>query len=104
MSSGRLSGRVERHDPLPQVTVKRRNESAAESLRYKQAATTRVTGAAVRQLTAQLSPLDYCVLDTLNTVRIATGAQLRRIYWADSDTGRRLARHHLAKLTKLRLL
>lgn len=101
--SGRLSGRVEPDHALVQVPAMSPTSSAGESLRSKPAAT-RVTDASVQRLTAQLTPLDYCVLDTLQTVRIATGGQLRRLYWSDSDSGKRLARHHLAKLTKLRVI
>ncbi len=104
MSSGRLSGRVDKAAISPQVTTAATNSSAKESLRSTAAVTTRVTDASVRRLTGQLTPIDYCVLDTLKTVRVATGGQLRRLYWSDSDTGNRLARHHLAKLTKFRLI
>jgi hypothetical protein len=55
-------------------------------------------------MSSQLTPIDYCVIETLSTVRVSSGAQLRKLYWPNSDTGRRLARHHLAKLTKLRLI
>jgi hypothetical protein len=104
MMSGRLSGRVEpAHAPI-QVAATASPNSAGESLRSNQAVTRRVTDASVQRLTAQLTPLDYCVLDTLRTVRIATGGHLRRLYWSDSDSGKRLGRHHLAKLTKLRLI
>lgn len=104
MSSGRLSGRVDKAPASPQATTAAGHPSARESLRSRAAVTTRVTDASVRRLTGQLTPIDYCVLDTLKTIHIATGAQLRRLYWADTDSGKRMARHHLAKLTKLRLI
>jgi hypothetical protein len=104
MSSGRLSGRVDNTAASLQTTTATTHPNARESLRSRAAVTTRVTDASVRRLTGQLTPIDYCVLEALKTIHIATGAQLRRLYWADTDTGKRLARHRLAKLTKLRLI
>jgi hypothetical protein len=104
MNSGRLSGRVESGCASMHATPATSHSNAKESLRFRTSATTRVTDASVRRLSTQLTPIDYCVLDMLKTVRIATGAQLHRLYWAYNDTGKRLARHHLAKLTKLGLI
>jgi len=104
MSSGRLSGRVDKAAVSLQARTTPTHSNARESLRSTPVVPTRVTDASVRRLTGQLTPIDYCVLDTLKTVRVATGGQLRRLYWSDSDTGKRLARHHLAKLSKLRLI
>ena len=104
MTSDRLSGRVEPDTTPIQVRPPASHSSAKECLANPKDAPARVTAPAVRRLSAQLLPVDYCVIDTLRTVRIASGQQLRRLYWADSESGKRLARHHLAKLTKLRFI
>lgn len=104
MNSDRFSGRVD-HSPMDhQALPGRPTSSAKESLPHRKSAPTRVTDASARRVNAQLTDIDRRVLDTISTVRIATGAQLHALHWADSDTGRRLARHHLAKLTDLRVL
>jgi hypothetical protein len=63
-----------------------------------------VTAAKARRVADQLGDTERRVVETLATVPIATGQQLRRLHWPDTDTGRRLARHHLARLTKLRVI
>jgi hypothetical protein len=104
MISDRSSGRVESIDRANQQPQAPRHSSAKESLGRRKAAPARVTDASVRRLSARLTDLDRSVLESLSHVRIATGRQLRQLHWADTDTGRRMARHHLAKLTDLGLL
>jgi hypothetical protein len=104
MISDRSSGRVESFDRVDHPSQASRHPSAKESLGRRKVAPARVTDASVRRMAAKLTDLDRSVLETLSIVRIATGAQLRQLHWADTDTGRRMARHHLAKLTDLRLL
>lgn len=104
MNSDRFSGRVD-HSPADHQTPHGRPVSSAkESLPHRTTAPTRVTDASARRVAAQLTDVDRRVLETISTVRIASGAQLHALHWADSDTGRRMARHHLAKLTELRVL
>lgn len=104
MNSDRFSGRVD-HSPANHQALQGASASSAkESLPHRTTAPTRVTDASARRVATQLTDIDRRVLDTLSTVRIATGAQLHALHWADTDTGRRMARHHLAKLTDLRVL
>jgi len=104
MISDRLSGRVE-SDAADDLTLQGSpSPSARESHGGRKDAAARVTDASVRRLLLKLSNTDHRVIETLATVRIATGAQLRALHWADTDSGKRLARHHLARLTELRIL
>lgn len=104
MISGRLSGRVESSTPHARPTPEVPTSSAKESRRRKSVATARVTDASVQRLASKLTDSDRRIIDSLATVRIATGRQLQALHWSDSDSDKRLARHHLAKLTSLRLV
>jgi hypothetical protein len=104
VSSDRFAGRVDLRPTSHHVPQGNADQSAGESLAPKKAASTRVTDASVRRLASKLTDTDRAVIETLSIVRVASGAQLRTLHWPDTDTGRRLARHHLAKLTELRIV
>jgi hypothetical protein len=104
MNSGRFSGRVESTPDNYLLSTGDSHPSANDSLDSRRNAPARVTAAAARRIEADLTDLDRAIIEALANVRIATGQQLRRLFWPDTDTGRRLARHRLAKLTNLRVL
>jgi len=97
MSSARLSARVESAQAGDQAGRTCRAISAKEGMENSTSAPARVTAGSASLLADRLADPDRRVIETLATVRLATGAQLRRLHWVDSPSGRRLARHHLAK-------
>jgi hypothetical protein len=64
----------------------------------------RVTAGRARRIAHDLTAIDRAVIESLSIIHLATGQQLRRLHWPDTPTGQRSARHHLAKLTSLRVL
>ena len=66
----------------------------------------RVTEAHVTRLTEQLSSRDLAVIDTLDRVRVATSAQLRRLHFAGGTprANARQAQRRLRQLVDLRVL
>lgn len=105
MKSVRPSGRVEppavEHLLTPGVVLPKANDGLGTKTTP---VTTRVSAAKARRIARSLSDTDCRVIDTLATVTVATGGQLRRLHWPDSDSGRRLARRHLAALSRQRVI
>lgn len=106
--SGRFSGRV---DPHPKNDLLRhlaepanRDDSLPRPVSPPAAVPDRITPSAADQIIDRLGDLDHSIVEVLSIVRYATGRQLRRLFWADTEAGRRLGRHHLAKLTHLRVV
>jgi len=58
-----------------------------------------VTATRVRSLAAQLTDHDGELIDMLQRVRYASGAQIRSLLWGDGGTAARSSRRQLAKLT-----
>ncbi|MDQ1438341.1 MAG: hypothetical protein QOK43_1970 [Acidimicrobiaceae bacterium] len=102
--SARFSDHVESAAAQRLLSLGNGGDNANDCLTRSVVATARVTAAGARRIAQDLGPLDLAVLESLSIIQIATGHQLRRLHWPDTDTGKRLARHHLAKLTKLRIL
>lgn len=63
-----------------------------------------ITRNRLEQLRRQLSARDRALLDTVDRLNVASGQQLRRLHFPDSDSGRRLARLDLARLSERRIL
>jgi hypothetical protein len=101
--SDRLSGRVESTATNHQVSGGFEGRSANDSL-VTPVRAARITRTQVARIGRRLSDTDRQVIEVLSTVRIATGRQLQRLLWDDTPSGKRLARHHLARLTDLRVL
>lgn len=68
---------------------------------------TYVTEARVAELAARLSPTEQAVLETLQRVRVASGAQLTRLHFPPNgteETAARRSRRTLTRLVELRIL
>lgn len=52
----------------------------------------------------QLRPIDWGLLQDVARLNVASGNQLRRLHYQDSETGRRMARLHLRRLVDLGVL
>jgi hypothetical protein len=65
---------------------------------------TRVSAAKAAQIVSSLSETDRSIIATLQTVRLATGKQLRRLHFKGDASGARLGRRRLARLTEQRVL
>jgi hypothetical protein len=63
-----------------------------------------VTRARIEQLRSRLSSRDHQLLKTVARLNVVSGSQLRRLYYADSPSGQRLARLDLARLSDWRVL
>lgn len=64
---------------------------------------TYVTAARLAALRAQLRPIEWSLLRDVDRLNVASGQQLRRLHYQDSDTGRRLARLDLCGLVEQRV-
>ncbi|MEA3078201.1 MAG: hypothetical protein QOF60_3109 [Actinomycetota bacterium] len=102
--SARLSGRSEWPAPQYLLAPGVALPNANDGLGITSTATTRVSGVQARRIGQSLNDVDLGVVKVLATITVATGGQLRRLYWPDSDTGRRLARRRLAVLTRQRVI
>ncbi len=65
---------------------------------------TYITAARQATLREQLRPIEWSLLDDVDRLNVASGQQLRRLHYADSDTGRRMARLELSGLVERRVL
>jgi len=65
---------------------------------------TYVTATRLAALRAQLRPIDWSLLRDIDRLNVASGQQLRRLHYQDSDTGRRMARLDLTALVERRVL
>jgi hypothetical protein len=65
---------------------------------------TYVTAARLAALRAQLRPIEWSLLNDVERLNVASGQQLRRLHYQDSDTGRRMARLDLQGLVERRVL
>lgn len=65
---------------------------------------TYVTTARLAALRTQLRPIEWSLLNDVDRLNVATGQQLRRLHFDDSETGRRLARLDLTGLVERRVL
>lgn len=63
-----------------------------------------VTSSRIADLTAVLTDQDWRTLRAVARCSVMTGSQVRKLFYEDSDTGKRLARRDLARLTELRVL
>jgi hypothetical protein len=63
-----------------------------------------VTAARVSEIEQRLTPLDQQLLADVARLNVVTAGQLRRLHYADSDTGRRYARRDLQRLVEWRVL
>ena len=103
MISDRLSDRVKPTGENDQATAGARTDSAHDSS-VTQPVIGRATEREDQRALAVLSDRDRAVIEVLANLRMATGGQLQRLFWDQSPRGQRLGRHHLAKLTRLRVL
>jgi len=60
--------------------------------------------ARLQDLVDLLTDLDWSIIETLTTVRMASGNQLQRLHFPPSASGARVAHRRLARLTDLRVL
>lgn len=51
-----------------------------------------------------MRPIDWQLLQDVARLNVASGNQLRRLHYQDSETGRRMARMHLHRLVELRVV
>lgn len=65
---------------------------------------TYVTAAKVTALRVQMRPIEWSLLNDVERLNVASGQQLRRLHYQDSDTGRRIARLDLSGLVERRVL
>ena len=63
-----------------------------------------ITARRVALIASRLSPKDHQLLDAVSRLNVASHAQLRRLFYDDSESARRQARSDLARLTKLRII
>jgi hypothetical protein len=66
-----------------------------------------VSRSRARQVLASLSPREHAIIETLRTLNLASGAQIRRLHFADAptpETGARLSRRTLGHLAELRVV
>lgn len=106
------SGRVESPDAPHLISAGEATKFANDSYTEEQLAIGKVrrpprryvTRARVEQVAASLSGRDRHLLEEVGRLRLASGQQLRRLAYADSDSGRRMARLDLARLVERRVL
>jgi len=65
---------------------------------------TYVTAARLAALRTQLRPAEWSLLNDVGRLNVASGQQLRRLHYDDSNTGRRMARLDLTGLVERRVL
>lgn len=63
-----------------------------------------MTGKRVAAIEATLHERDRAVLEDVARLNVASAKQLQRLHYSDSEAGRRLARHDLARLTEERVI
>lgn len=98
--SGRSESPAPKHLLAPGVVPPKANDGLGSATPVA----TRVSAAQALRIVHSLSDSERSVVATLATVTVATGGQLRRLHWPDNDTGRRLARRHLADLSRRRVV
>ena len=64
----------------------------------------RISAEMARRIVDRLTDHDRQVIEVLNTVHLATGAQLHRLLWGDGRSDARQGRRQLAKLSELRVV
>jgi len=102
MTSSRSSGRVEWEGALSQGPRGDSPASANDSSRVSRSRLSRAAPARLAAGAANTSPREQVVSATMRKLRIATGAQLERLHFA--DVGARERRRVLARLVERRLL
>ncbi|MGD0082036.1 MAG: replication-relaxation family protein [Acidimicrobiales bacterium] len=83
------------------------NESPIQNLVNGEALVSKrtyVTTARLTALRAQLRPIEWSLLNDVGRLNVASGQQLRRLHYDDSDTGRRMARHDFTNLVERRVI
>jgi hypothetical protein len=65
---------------------------------------TYITGARLRTIVSSLTDRDQALIRDVDRLGLVSGAQLRQLHFADTPSGRRLARLHLLRLVELRVL
>jgi hypothetical protein len=106
------SGRVESANASDLMGLGEAVKSANDSYREDQLAVRKVrraprryvTRARVEQVGSGLTDRDRYLVEEVARLRLVSGQQLRRLAYADSDSGRRMARLDLARLVERRVL
>lgn len=101
--SVRLSGRVE-HDPEKSLVIgggPATNRDDSTDIRHSPG---RLSSADADRILHRLAETDGRIIEILGATRYATGKQIRRLLWEDSEPGRRLGRYHMNKLNDLRVV
>lgn len=108
--SGRVSGRVNdepaKHLLRGATRGETRDDSSPNSTARRAAAGRpgQRLPARLAALTDRLTDVDWSIIGTLSTVRMASGNQLQRLHFPAGASGSRAARRRLARLTDLRVL
>lgn len=63
-----------------------------------------VTRVRLKSIEESLTERQLNLVEDLNRLRVASGAQLRQLHYSNDEAGRRAARRDLARLTELRVL
>lgn len=86
------------------LTAGQKPNSAHDSLTTRGDATKRISRAKAQEIGRHLGTRDRQTIETLATIQLATGAQLRRLVWGEDSSAARSARRQLARLVELRVL
>jgi hypothetical protein len=65
---------------------------------------TYLTASRLAALRVRMRPIEWSLLNDVERLNVASGQQLRRLHYQDSDTGRRMARLDLSGLVERRVL
>jgi hypothetical protein len=63
-----------------------------------------ITAARVAAIRAEIRPIEWSILNDVARLNIASGNQLQRLHYQDSESGRRVARLDLNRLTESELI
>lgn len=102
--SKRLSAALKFDTAYDLLTTGKKPNSGHDSLTRSGHATQRISRAKAQAIGRSLTDRDRQVLDLLSVISMATGAQIRRLVWGDSESASRSARRQLAKLVDLRVV
>ena len=102
--SKRLSAALKFDTAYDLITAGKNPNSGHDSLTRSAHATKRISRAKAQAIGRGLTDRDRQVLDLFSVVQMATGAQIRRLVWGESDSASRSARRQLAKLIDLRVV
>jgi hypothetical protein len=102
--SKRLSAAANFDTAYDLLTTGKKVISGHDSLTRSGHATKRISKAKAQAIGRSLTDRDRRVLDLFSAVQMATGAQIRRLVWGESESASRSARRQLAKLIDLRVV